>query len=79
VVAVEHDEHEMLAALMATGPMSVPVLADLVRRPGWMRDAACREHPSVTWHPDRGEPTEPAKAICRGCLVRVQCLAYALD
>jgi WhiB family transcriptional regulator, redox-sensing transcriptional regulator len=55
-------------------------IAALVRflEPGWQKDAACREHPEVTWHPKRGDPTEPAKQVCRGCLVRASCLAYAL-
>lgn len=29
--------------------------------------------------PERGEATEEAKAVCAGCTVRDQCLAYALD
>jgi WhiB family redox-sensing transcriptional regulator len=48
-------------------------------RPRWMRDAACREHPEVNFHPERGERTEPAKAICRKCLVREVCLEHALE
>lgn len=52
----------------------------LLGRPGWMHDAACREpHPGVSFYPDRGESTEPAKAICARCLVRDDCLAYALE
>jgi hypothetical protein len=31
----------MLAALMVTGPTSLKTLAELVRRPPWMSDAAC--------------------------------------
>ena len=48
-------------------------------RPDWMRDALCREHPEVEFHPGRGEPTEPAKAICSSCLCRRECLDFALD
>ncbi len=29
--------------------------------------------------PKRGEATEEAKAVCAGCTVRDQCLAYAID
>jgi WhiB family redox-sensing transcriptional regulator len=54
-------------------------LLELRGRPRWMRDAACREHPEVNWHPDVGQKTEPAKAICRGCLVRAECLEHALE
>jgi WhiB family redox-sensing transcriptional regulator len=52
---------------------------DRVRCPGWMRDAACREHPEVAWFPRQGVRPEHAKAVCRGCLVRAECLAFALD
>lgn len=53
-------------------------LADLVARPRWMRDAACREHPDVNFFPDRGESTGPAKMVCRGCLVLEECRQWAL-
>jgi Transcription factor WhiB len=80
VVAIEHDNDlDMLAALMVTEPTSLPTLAELVRRPPWMSDAACSGAGPSSWFPGRGEPTEPAKAVCRGCLVRARCLQYALD
>lgn len=31
----------------------------------------------VEFHPERGVSSEPAKAVCAGCLVRAECLAYA--
>jgi WhiB family redox-sensing transcriptional regulator len=46
--------------------------------PRWQKDAACREHPDVNFFPTRGEPTAPAKAVCAGCAVRVECLRCAL-
>jgi WhiB family redox-sensing transcriptional regulator len=49
------------------------------RRPEWHADAACREHPEVTWFPERGENAEPAKAICAGCLVVEDCRAWSLE
>jgi WhiB family redox-sensing transcriptional regulator len=56
------------------------LLDDLVtRRPAWMHDAACAEHDPALFHPAKGEPTEPAKAICRGCLVRDECYAFVLE
>ncbi len=48
------------------------------KRPAWQADGACLEHPELTWFPGRGEDSEPAKVVCRGCLVRAECLAYAL-
>jgi hypothetical protein len=45
----------------------------------WQHDALCVEHhPEVSWFPERGEPTDAAKAICARCLVREECLEYAL-
>jgi WhiB family redox-sensing transcriptional regulator len=50
----------------------------VLRPPAGHADAACREHPEVSWFPERGEPTTAAKAICSGCLVKQECAAYAL-
>jgi WhiB family redox-sensing transcriptional regulator len=49
------------------------------RRPGWMRDAVCREHVEVNFYPDLGQSLEPARAVCAECLVRDSCLAFALE
>lgn len=59
------------------------LLAELLheRRPEWMRDALCREHPDLAWFPTtRTAPAEveKAKAVCARCLVRVECFEYAL-
>jgi WhiB family redox-sensing transcriptional regulator len=51
---------------------------ELLGRPPWMADAACAEHPELSFVPSRGEPTEPLKGVCRRCLVLDECLAYAL-
>lgn len=53
-------------------------LDDLLARPSWHRDAACLEHPEVDFFPERGEDSKPAKAVCDGCLVRLECLNYAI-
>lgn len=58
---------------------STVTLDDLVARPRFMKDAACREHPETVFFIDRGGDTRPAKAVCAGCLVRAECLAYALE
>ncbi len=56
----------------------VPDIATLLDRPPWQLDAACREHPDVTWFPARGESSEPARRVCARCLVRAECVEYAL-
>lgn len=54
----------------------VDAFYDLLERPGWMLDAACREHPEVSWFPTRGDDVRIARAICTGCLVRAECADY---
>lgn len=53
------------------------LLASLLNRPAWHRDAACREHPELSWFPERGEDVRPVKQVCAECLVRDECLDYA--
>jgi WhiB family redox-sensing transcriptional regulator len=54
-------------------------LADLIHRPAWMADAACREHPEVDFFPGRGGDFRAARAVCSTCLVREPCLEMALS
>lgn len=51
-----------------------PLLEDLLRRPDWHAQAACRGQGPSIWFPERGEPLEPGMAVCHGCPVRDQCL-----
>jgi WhiB family redox-sensing transcriptional regulator len=50
-------------------------------RPPWMRDALCLEYPDVTWFPSSNlcVDYDAPLAICDRCLVRAECLAYALE
>jgi WhiB family redox-sensing transcriptional regulator len=50
-----------------------------VDRPAWQRRAACRGMVTDAFMPGRGGSTAAAKAICIGCSVRRDCLAYALE
>ena len=45
----------------------------------WMDHAVCTEVDPEAFHPGKGEPSEPAKELCRSCESRIPCLAYALD
>ena len=49
--------------------------------PGDWRDRAeCLDYDPEDWFPvGKGDPGHAAKAVCRGCEVREQCLAWALD
>lgn len=44
----------------------------------WRRLALCAEVDADMFFPERGESTEPAKAVCRRCEVRPECLRDAL-
>lgn len=44
-----------------------------------MRGAACRGMDAELFFPHLGENTAPAKAVCAGCPVACDCLAYALE
>ena len=54
-------------------------LCFLFDRPGWGESAACRGLDPDWFHPVRGEPTDGPKAVCDGCPVSLNCLAYAMQ
>jgi WhiB family redox-sensing transcriptional regulator len=59
-------------------------LAALVAAQSWQSDALCRELPyveEIDWFPERGEYLDviEAKECCARCLVREECLAFALE
>ena len=61
-------------------PTTFDELLDLLeRRPAWHHQAACRDHPELTWFPERGASLRAAKAVCAACPVRGACLAWALE
>lgn len=55
-------------------------LRDLIPSAPWMKRAACRgmERGDELFFPERGASTREAKAVCRSCPVREDCLEYAL-
>ena len=61
-----------LAALVATHRFS----GEGERR--WQEHANCLGVDPDLFFPERGASTREAKAVCRGCEVRVDCLEYAL-
>jgi WhiB family redox-sensing transcriptional regulator len=44
----------------------------------WMSEAACEGVDPDLFFPERGDDTSGAKAVCRECPVREDCLEYAL-
>lgn len=45
----------------------------------WHMDALCAQVEPDLWFPEKGGSTKEAKQICANCLVRAECLNYALD
>ena len=66
---------KILALLSAVGDIDTSWLDP----PEWQADGACREHPDLDFLPTRGEATAPTKAVFATCLVRDECLDYALS
>jgi WhiB family redox-sensing transcriptional regulator len=46
---------------------------------GWQERANCLGVDPDLFFPERGASTREAKAVCRGCEVRSECLEYALQ
>lgn len=46
--------------------------------PPWMVDAVCPTTDPEAFFPEKGGSTKSAKAVCSGCPVRPDCLAYAI-
>ena len=44
----------------------------------WQDEANCLGVDPDLFFPERGASTREAKEVCRGCVVRVDCLEYAL-
>lgn len=44
----------------------------------FMADGRCREVDPDVFYPEQGGTYAPAKLVCGGCEVQVECLAYAL-
>lgn len=45
----------------------------------WQAQALCAQTDPDCFFPEKGGSTREAKAICIGCPVRTECLAYALE
>lgn len=48
-------------------------------RPNWTDHAACKGMDQRIFFPERGASPEPAKKVCAGCPVRLECAQYAID
>lgn len=50
-----------------------------LRREEWQDRALCAQIGGDEWFPPKGGSSRAAKAVCRSCEVRAECLEYALD
>lgn len=57
---------------------TLPALLTPAEPTPWMQFAACRGMDPNLFFPGRGEDPGPAKAVCAGCPVRLECLDHAL-
>ena len=58
------------------------MLAELIgnaEERSWQRQANCMGVDPDLFFPERGASTREAKEVCRGCVVREDCLEYALS
>ena len=69
----------LIAWLMTPGRgEQLPGVEDLAHRPTWMKRAHCRGVDRDLFFPEHGGNGTRARVICSSCLVRQQCLDYAL-
>ena len=54
------------------------IYGDMSSREDWQTRANCRGLDPDMFFPDKGGPQAEAKEVCRGCVVREDCLEYAL-
>ena len=65
--------------LMAPDAEAVSVtLEDVLRRPVWQQDGACRGQGVRTWFSGAPEQVDRARVVCGACPVRAECLAFAV-
>jgi Transcription factor WhiB len=75
VVTTPELVHFLMDPNAVDGPMG---LDEVVHRPAWMTDAACRDEPTSTFFIERGGNMARARALCAGCQVAGECLEYAM-
>jgi WhiB family transcriptional regulator, redox-sensing transcriptional regulator len=46
---------------------------------GWQAYANCRQADPEAFFPEKGEPGNYAKRVCARCMVKVECLQWALE
>lgn len=60
------------------GAVDIQALIGGYETPGWQSRANCMGVDPDLFFPERGSSTREAKEVCRGCVVRVDCLEFAI-
>ncbi len=71
------DSVDLLWLMTPNAPDVDDILASIVNRPAWHRQAACRGMGSASFFPPRGVSIRAATTVCDGCSVREECLNAA--
>ncbi len=73
-------ESELRDGVVSVGSCrsSADELLDLLKGPAWRADALCREYPDLQWFGKSQRTSKAAKAVCAVCLVRAECLSFAM-
>ena len=63
----------------SNGEDSIATLADILEIPKFYKNANCVGENQDLFFPERGGSTVKAKAICKECKVREECLEFAVE
>jgi len=61
-----------------TPKSTLPTLRDQSSDWTWQMEAACDGHTELNWFDSQGRDRSRCKSICHTCVVRVQCLDFAI-
>lgn len=64
---------------MGVGENTGGYIEEPIEELSWQDDANCLGVDPDLFFPERGASTREAKEVCRGCIVRLDCLEYALS
>jgi hypothetical protein len=78
-VTSDHDDVSVESVLTGTFGHSVGEAFELLNRPSWQADALCHEYPELSWFETGRSDVAAAKTVCARCIVRDECLTYALE
>jgi WhiB family redox-sensing transcriptional regulator len=67
-----------MVELMMQSVDALPDLGDLVARPTWQADAACRDYDLNGFFPEGTAISPETRRVCAGCRVLTDCLTFAL-